>query len=59
MSIKGSIDAADCLVSKNSWASRMARWIGTQGPSKLVKNSKTCPLCDVAKKKTHTQIIFI
>jgi len=29
----------------------MAHWIGAEGPSKLVKNSKTCPLCDVTKRK--------
>jgi len=36
----------------------MARWIGAQGPSKLVKNSKTYPHCDVTKRKPHTQIKY-
>jgi len=59
-SMKEFIDAADCLVSKTSWSQKMAHWIGAQGPSKLVKNLKTCPLCDVTKRKPHpNQIIFL
>jgi len=34
----------------------MALWIGAEGPSKLVKNSKTYSLSDVTNRKTHTQI---
>jgi len=55
-SIKGSIDAADRLVSTKSLSQKMAHWIGAEGPSKLFKNSKTCPLCGVTKTKAHTQI---
>ena len=36
----------------------MAHWIGIQGQSKFVKNSKTCPLCDLTKRKPHTQIKY-
>jgi len=55
-SIKGSINATDCLVSNKNLIQKMAHWIGAQGPSKLVKNLKTCPLCDVTKRKPHAQI---
>jgi len=37
----------------------MAHWIDAQGPSKLVKNSTTCLLCDVTNRKLHTQIKYI
>jgi len=37
----------------------MAHWIGAQGQVQLVKNSKTCSLCDVTKRKTQTQIEYI
>jgi len=55
-SIKDSIDVTDCVVSKNILSHKMAHRIGVQGPSKWVKNSRTCPLCDVTKRKPHTQI---
>jgi len=34
----------------------MAHWISAQGQIKWVKNSKTCLLCDVTKRKPPTQI---
>jgi len=34
----------------------MAHWIGVQGQSKLVKNSKTPPLCHVPSGESQTQI---
>jgi len=34
----------------------MAFWIGAQGELNWVKNSKTCLLCEVTKRKPHTQI---
>jgi len=37
----------------------MAHWIGAQGQSKLVKNSKTPPLCDVPPRETLTQIKLV
>jgi len=37
-------------------AKNMAHWIGAQGQLKWVKHSKTCPLCDITKRKPHTQI---
>jgi len=59
-SIKGSKDADDDLVSKKSLNQKInlikeVHWIGAQGQSKWVKNSKTCFLCDVTKRKPHTQ----
>jgi len=50
-SIKGSKDADDRLVSNKILSQIMAHWIGAQGQVNLVKNSKTCPLCDVIKRK--------
>jgi len=34
----------------------MVHWISIQGQLKRVKNSKTCLLCDVTKRKPHTQM---
>jgi len=34
----------------------MADWISVQGQLNWVKNSKTCFLCDVTKRKSPTQI---
>jgi len=36
----------------------MAIWTGAQGLSKWFKNSKSCPLCDVTKRKPHTEIKY-
>ena len=36
----------------------MAHWISAHPQSKWVKNSKTCLLCDVTKRKPHTQIKY-
>jgi len=57
-SIKGSKDLDNHLVSKKNLRQKMAHWIGSQGQAKLVKNSKTCPLCDVTKRKPQTQIKY-
>ena len=56
MSVKGSKDADVRLVSKKSLKQKRAHWIGAQSQVKLVKNSKTCPLCEVTKRKLQTQI---
>jgi len=50
-SIKGSIDADDHLVSKTILSQKIAHWIGAQGQSNLVKNSKIPPLCDIPQKE--------
>jgi len=34
----------------------MVYWIGAQDQLNWIKNSKTCLLCDVTKRKAHTQI---
>ena len=56
-SIKGCIDADDHLVSQ-VWAKILAHWIGVQGQSKLVKISKTPPLCDVPPREPLTQMKY-
>jgi len=55
-SIKSSKDADDHLVSKKILSYKSARWISAQGQLKWVKDSKTCLLCDVTKRKTPSQI---
>ena len=35
----------------------LAHWIGVQSPSKLLKNTKTPPLCEPPPGEHHTQII--
>ena len=55
-SFTGSKDGDDRLVSKNILIQKMAHWIGAQGHSKLVKNSKTPPLCDAPPRAPLTQI---
>jgi len=51
-----SIDAGDHLVSKKNWAKILDHWIGVQGPSKLVKKTKTPPLCEPLPGEPLTQI---
>ena len=57
----GSQTAFDRLVSKTILSQKKVHWIGVQGQLKWVKHSKICPLCDVTKRKPHTQnkIFFI
>jgi len=56
--IKGFEDANDRLVSNKILSQKMAHCIGAQGLVKLVKNTKTCPLRDVTKRKPHTKSNF-
>ena len=51
-STKGSKDADDLLVSTKSLSQKMSHSISAQGLVKLIKNLKTCPLCDVTKRKS-------
>jgi len=53
---KGSIDAGDHLVCKTSLRQILVYWIGVQGPSKLVKKTKTPPLCEPLPGEPLTQI---
>ena len=53
---KGSIDAGDYLVSEKVSTKILAHWIGVQGPSKLVKKTKTPPLCEPVPGEPLTQI---
>jgi len=55
-SIKSSIDADDHLVSNEIWAKNLAHWIGVEGQSKLVKNPKTPPLCELLPGEPQPQI---
>jgi len=55
-SSKGSIDAGDRVVSKKSLSQILAYWIGVQGPSNLVKETKTPPLCEPLPGEPLTQI---
>jgi len=50
-----SIDAGDQFP-KKVWAKILAHWIGVQGQSKLVKNPKTPPLCELLPGEPLTQI---
>jgi len=52
---RGSRTVDDRLVSKIILSQEMANLFGAQGQLKRVKHSKTCPLCDVTKRKPHTQ----
>jgi len=55
-SSQGSIDAGDYLVSKKVWAKYFVYWIGVQGPSKLVKKTKTSSLSEPVPGEPLTQI---
>jgi len=55
-SIKGSKDGDSHLVSNTILSQKIAHWIGVQGQSYLVKNSKITPLCDVCPREPLTQM---
>jgi len=55
-SIKSSIDADDCLVSKQIFNRKNGLSDQRPRPVKVGKNSKTCLLCYVTKRKPPTQM---
>jgi len=58
-SIKGSIDAEDCLVSKKSLNHKNGPLDRRSGGVKVGQKFKKCFLCDVTKRNPHpNQILF-
>ena len=59
-SVKGSKDLDDGgLVSKATWAKKMARWVGAQGQVILAKKVKTCDRYDVSPRKRKKKKVFL